>query len=153
MSELADLLEDLFQPFGPEPPTLYLLARDTYVAGVSVTGIVAEGCQFSPAAGSAAVTRTRGEHGQTVAWDRPANVNVAGGHGDGTRVLVLPVPQMAAALAAVAELGDQTGQDQWAQGWNDALNMARGLIRRALAENLRVAGNGDPAQRTEVSKV
>ncbi|MFC8722476.1 hypothetical protein [Kitasatospora sp. NPDC057198] len=149
MSELADLLEELFQPFGPEPPTLYLLARDTYVAGVSVTGIVAEGCQFSPAAGSAAVARTRGGHGQTVAWDRPGNISVVGGHGDGTRVLVLPVPQMAAALAAVAELGGQSGQGQWAQGWNDALNMARGLIRRTLAGHLPAVSSGDPAQPKE----
>ncbi|QKW22320.1 hypothetical protein HUT16_27470 [Kitasatospora sp. NA04385] len=153
MTELADLLEGLFRPFGPEPPTLYLLARDTYVAGARVTGIVAEGCQFSPAAGSAAVTRLRGERGQTIAWDRPGRLGEVGGHGDGTRALVLPVPQMAAALAAVAELGEQRGPDPWAHGWNEALRTVRGLIRRELAGHLPGVEDRASAQSAKEAKV
>ncbi len=150
MNDLAARLAHLFSPFLPQPPALYVLVRDADVSG---TGTVAEGVYFSPAAGSAAVTRWRGERGSTVAWDRPGDVEEIHGHGGATRVLVLPVPQMVAALQSVAHLGEQSGDDAWACGWNEALHAARGAIRLALAPHL---SDGTPAlapNKTQVRKI
>ncbi|MGX4733210.1 hypothetical protein [Kitasatospora griseola] len=149
MTDLAARLNSLFEPFLPEPPALYVLVRATDVSGVSGTGVVAEGVYFSPAAGSAAVTRWRGEQGSTVAWDRPGSVEEIHGHGGATRVVVLPVPRMAAALLSVANLAGQAGDDAWAHGWNEALHVVRGAIRQALGPYLCGPGSVGPEGRAE----
>lgn len=106
------------------------------MSGVSGTGVVAEGAIFSSAAGSTGVTRWRGERGSTVAWDHAGDIEPIHGHGGATRVVLLPVPAMLAALASVAELGQQRGGDEWARGWNEALRTVHGLVERALAPHL-----------------
>ncbi|MFJ1706813.1 hypothetical protein [Kitasatospora sp. NPDC088346] len=138
---LADRLSALVQQFHPAPPTPYVLRRDIDVSGVSGTGTVAEGCYFSMAAGSGAVTRWRGERGSTVAWDRGQDIEAIHGHGGATRVVILPVPAMLAALSSVASLGEQRGEDRWSEGWNEALRTARGLIEAALGPYLQ---GGEP---------
>ncbi|MFJ2866869.1 hypothetical protein [Kitasatospora sp. NPDC087314] len=136
MNRLAARLASLIAQFEPEPPTPYVLRRDVDVSGVSGTGVVAEGCIFSVAAGSRGVTRWRGTRGSTVAWDHAADVEPIHGHDGATSVVLLPVPAMLAALASVAELGQQRGGDEWARGWNEALRTVHGLVERALAPHL-----------------
>ncbi|MFJ6380166.1 hypothetical protein ACIQI7_09215 [Kitasatospora sp. NPDC092039] len=144
MSGLAARLAALFAQFQPEPPTPYVLQRDIDVSGVSGTGVVAEGCIFSAAAGSTGATRWRGERGSTVAWDRASDIESIHGHGGATRVVLLPVPAMLAALASIAELAPQRGSDEWGRGWNEALRTVHGLVERAMAPHLP---NGRESQR------
>ncbi|MFF2618276.1 hypothetical protein [Kitasatospora sp. NPDC058046] len=139
MSGLAARLAALLAQFQPEPPTPYILQRDIDVSGVSGTGVVAEGCIFSSAAGSTGVTRWRGERGSTVAWDRAVDVEPIHGHDGATRVVLLPVSAMFAALVSIAELGQQRGGDERAQGWNEAVCAVQGLVERALAPHLAAA--------------
>ncbi|MFI6447844.1 hypothetical protein [Kitasatospora sp. NPDC050543] len=139
---LADRLAALFEQFHPAPPTPYVLRRDVDVSGVSGTGTVAEGCYFSTAAGSAAVTRWRGEWGSTVAWDRAKGVEAVHGHGGATRIVEVPVPAMVVALTSIASLGEQRGEDPWSDGWNEALRTVCGLIEAALGAHLPVGPEG-----------
>ncbi|MGW4891030.1 hypothetical protein ACWEQL_02005 [Kitasatospora sp. NPDC004240] len=139
---LADRLAALFEQFHPAPPTPYVLRRDVDVSGVSGTGTVAEGCYFSAAAGSAAVTRWRGEWGSTVAWDRAKGVEAVHGYGGATRVVEVPVPAMMAALTSILSLGAQRGEDPWSDGWNEALRTVCGLVEAALGAHLPVAPDG-----------
>ncbi|MFJ4189402.1 hypothetical protein [Kitasatospora sp. NPDC089509] len=136
MSALAARLASLMAQFEPEPPTPYVLLRDVDVSGISGTGVVAEGAIFSAAAGSTGVTRWRGERGSTVAWDHARDIEPIHGHGGATRVVLLPVPAMLAALASIVELGRQGGGDDWARGWNEALGAVHGLVERALDPHL-----------------
>lgn len=62
---------------------LFQLVRDEDVSGISGTGIVAEGIEFSD--GRVAL-RWRGEHGSTVIHDSVANVVRIHGHQGRTRV-------------------------------------------------------------------
>ncbi|WP_371500357.1 hypothetical protein OG871_27730 [Kitasatospora sp. NBC_00374] len=134
--DLADRLSVFVEQFQPAPPTPYVLRRDVDVSGVSGAGTVAEGCYFSTAAGSGAVTRWRGDRGSTVSWDRGQDVEAIHGHGGATRVVVLPVPAMLAALSSVVSLGEQRGQDQRSDGWNEALRTVRELIDAALGPHM-----------------
>ncbi|MFB8235503.1 hypothetical protein ACFC58_03035 [Kitasatospora purpeofusca] len=139
--DLVARLSILATQFRPAAPTPYVLYREVDVSGVSGTGVVAEGCMFSSAAGSRGVTRWRGERGSTVVWDRPQDAEEVHGHGGATRMIVLPVPGMLAALLAIASLGDQRGRDPWSEGWNEALRIARRLIDEGL--DLAPGGTAD----------
>ncbi len=136
MSHLAARLAAMIAQFEPEPPTPYVLRRDVDVSGISGTGVVAEGVIFSAAAKSTGVTRWRGERGSTVAWDHARDIEPVHGHGGATRVILLPVPAMVAALTSIAELGQQGAGDEWARGWNEALRTVHGLVERALEPHL-----------------
>ncbi|MFJ6775581.1 hypothetical protein ACIQOV_32265 [Kitasatospora sp. NPDC091257] len=136
MSSLAARLAALFAQFEPGPPTPYVLRRDVDVSGVSGTGVVAEGCIFSAAAGSRGVTRWRGTRGSTVAWDHAVDVEPIHGHDGATSVVLLPVSAMVAVFTSIAELEQQRGGDEWGRGWNEALRTVHGLVERALAPHL-----------------
>ncbi|MFJ8043762.1 hypothetical protein ACIRBX_25000 [Kitasatospora sp. NPDC096147] len=133
-------------------PTPFVLMRDADVSGVSGTGEVAEGAYFSVAAGSTAVTRWRGAKGSTTAWDHARFVEEIHGHGGSTRVKVIPLPAMAAALLAIASLGEQPGFDQWSTGWNQALLAVGKLIEGALSPegSGEAAEDARPTERTPV---
>lgn len=60
------------------------LERDTDVSGVSGTGTVAEGVQFSD--GTVAI-RWNGQHRSTVLWQSIRSVEVIHGHGGATRIV------------------------------------------------------------------
>lgn len=51
--------------------------------GISGTGVVAEGIEFSD--GRVAIRWLTGEHNSTVIWDRLASVEAIHGHGGKTR--------------------------------------------------------------------
>ncbi|WP_327074468.1 hypothetical protein OG196_32010 [Kitasatospora purpeofusca] len=138
--DLAARLSAFAELFHPGPPTPYVLRRDVDVSGVSGTGTVAEGCYFSAAAGSVAVTRWRGKRGSTVAWDRARDVEAIHGHGGATRVVLLPVPTMFAVLTSVVSLGEQQEEGEWADGWNEALRTVRGLVEAGLGPYLQEGG-------------
>ncbi|WP_406205386.1 hypothetical protein OH807_30765 [Kitasatospora sp. NBC_01560] len=144
-ANLPERLAALFDQAQPVP-TPFVLRRDTDVSGVSGTGTVAEGCFFSAAAGSTAVTRWRGERGSTVAWDRAQDVEAVHGHGGATRVIALPLPAMVSALTSIASLGEQRVGDQWADGWNQALEAVRGLIEAALGPHLDSGSAASPTR-------
>ena len=61
------------------------LARDVDVSGVSGTGIVAEGVEFSD--GTAVTRWVTGQHPSTVVWVDVASVEAVHGHGGTTRVV------------------------------------------------------------------
>lgn len=61
------------------------LERDVDVSGVSGTGVVAEGVEFSD---DAVVVRwVTGEHRSTVVWSSITDVEVIHGHGGATRIV------------------------------------------------------------------
>lgn len=60
------------------------LVRDEDVSGVSGTGVVAEGVQFSD--GTVALRWTAGEHRSTVVWNDIKSVEVIHGHNGATRI-------------------------------------------------------------------
>ncbi|GAA4123193.1 hypothetical protein GCM10022215_29600 [Nocardioides fonticola] len=64
------------------------LHRDTDVSGISGTGVVAEGVEFSD--GTAVVRWVVGEHQSTVVWPSLASVEAIHGHGGATRVVMTP---------------------------------------------------------------
>lgn len=61
------------------------LARDVDVSGVSGTGIVAEGVEFSD--GTAVVRWVAGAHPSTVVWVDVASIEAVHGHGGMTRLV------------------------------------------------------------------
>ena len=61
------------------------LQRDEDVSGLSGTGIVAEGVEFSD--GKVALRWIVGEHRSTVLWDSVASVEVIHGHGGKTSIV------------------------------------------------------------------
>ncbi|QIM19888.1 hypothetical protein G7075_00050 [Phycicoccus sp. HDW14] len=62
----------------------FQLQRDHDVSGISGTGIVAEGVEFSD---GVAVVRWLGEHRSTVVWPSIDSVRHIHGHGGATRVV------------------------------------------------------------------
>lgn len=60
------------------------LQRDEDVSGVSGTGIVAEGVEFSD---GSVVIRWAGEHRSTVVWPGIESVEAIHGHGGATRIV------------------------------------------------------------------
>lgn len=63
----------------------FTLVRDVDVSGVSGTGVVAEGVEFSD--GTCAVRWITGDHRSTVVWDNVESVEIIHGHGGATRVV------------------------------------------------------------------
>lgn len=63
---------------------LFELHRDHDVSGVSGTGVVAEGVQFSD---GTCVVRWRTDIGSTVVWHSITDVEAVHGHGGATRVV------------------------------------------------------------------
>jgi len=63
----------------------FKLVRDVDVTGISGTGVVAEGVQFSN--GKVAIQWVVGEHQSTVIWDSLASVEAIHGHGGATRIV------------------------------------------------------------------
>lgn len=61
------------------------LVRDVDVSGISGTGTVAEGVEFSD--GRVAVRWIVGEHQSTVTWDGIDAVEAIHGHGGATRIV------------------------------------------------------------------
>lgn len=61
----------------------FVLSRDRDVSGVSGTGEVAEGVQFTD--GSVAI-RWRGQHCSTVIWGSIADAEAVHGHGGATTI-------------------------------------------------------------------
>jgi hypothetical protein len=64
----------------------FVLARDVDETGVSGTGRVAEGCQFSD---GTAVVRWLGAHASTVVWTHLEDAVAVSGHNGLTRVVWL----------------------------------------------------------------
>ena len=62
----------------------FFLQRDTDVTGVSGTGLVAEGVEFTD---GTVVLRWLGEFCSTVAWDNLADMITIHGHDGATRVV------------------------------------------------------------------
>lgn len=62
----------------------FTLQRDTDVSGVSGTGRVAEGVQFSD---GVCVIRWYGVHQSTVVWPSIESVEAIHGHGGATRIV------------------------------------------------------------------
>lgn len=62
----------------------FQLHRDEDVSGISGTGIVAEGIQFSD---GVCVIRWFGVHQSTVVWPSIADVEAIHGHGGATRIV------------------------------------------------------------------
>lgn len=63
---------------------LFILVRDEDVTGVSGTGTVAEGVEFSD--GRVALRWIVGEHRSTVIWDNVESVVAIHGHNGATRL-------------------------------------------------------------------
>lgn len=63
----------------------FALVRDHDVSGVSGTGLVAEGVEFSD--GRVAIRWVTGEHRSTVTWDSIEAVQAIHGHGGATRIV------------------------------------------------------------------
>lgn len=63
------------------------LHRDDDVSGISGTGVVAEGVEFSD--GRASLRWVTGEHRSTVAWDSIESAVAIHGHGGATRLVWL----------------------------------------------------------------
>lgn len=63
----------------------FTLERDEDVSGISGTGTVAEGVEFST--GKVVIHWVAGEHRSTVVWDSIAAVEAIHGHGGATRVV------------------------------------------------------------------
>lgn len=63
----------------------FVLVRDEDVTGISGTGRVAEGIEFSN--GKVAVQWIVGDHKSTVVWDSIESVKAIHGHGGATRVV------------------------------------------------------------------
>lgn len=63
----------------------FTLQRDVDVTGISGTGTVAEGIEFSN--GKVAVQWVVGEHQSTVVWDNIAAVEAIHGHNGATRIV------------------------------------------------------------------
>ena len=63
----------------------FRLIRDVDVTGVSGTGVVAEGIEFTD--GRCAIRWIVGEHRSTVAWDSITSVHAIHGHGGNTRIV------------------------------------------------------------------
>lgn len=63
----------------------FILARDEDETGVSGTGVVAEGVEFSD--GRVAVRWIVGEHRSTVTWDNIDAVKAVNGHRGRTRIV------------------------------------------------------------------
>ena len=61
------------------------LHREIDVSGVSGTGVVAEGVEFSD--GTAVVRWIVGKHRSTVAWESVAAVEAIHGHGGATTIV------------------------------------------------------------------
>ena len=66
----------------------FVLERHEDVSGVSGTGIVAEGVEFSD---GTAVVRWRGEHSSTVLWPSIRSVKIIHGHDGRTQIKFLDV--------------------------------------------------------------
>lgn len=64
----------------------FLLVRHTDISGVSGTGVVAEGVQFSD---SSVAVRWKGDYPSTAAWADLDGVVAVHGHGGATEVLWL----------------------------------------------------------------
>lgn len=67
----------------PSPPSRFELVRHRDVSGVSGTGIVAEGVQFSD---GTVTLRWRGKHPSTAMWPSITEVLAVHGHGGATEV-------------------------------------------------------------------
>lgn len=65
----------------------FVLQRDVDVSGVSGTGVVAEGVQFSD--DTAVVRWIAGDHRSTVVWADVASLEAIHGHGGATRIVWL----------------------------------------------------------------
>ena len=63
---------------------LFILVRDEDVTGVSGTGTVAEGVEFSD--GRVALRWIVGDHRSTVTWDSIESVTEIHGHNGATRI-------------------------------------------------------------------
>ena len=60
------------------------LVRDVDVSGISGTGVVAEGVEFSD--GTVVIRWITGDHRSTVVWPNIGDVEAIHGHGGATRV-------------------------------------------------------------------
>lgn len=63
----------------------FQLERDVDVSGISGTGVVAEGVEFSD--GTVVIRWTVGEHRSTVVWPDIAGPEAIHGHGGATRIV------------------------------------------------------------------
>lgn len=61
------------------------LERDVDVSGISGTGIVAEGIEFTD--GTTVIRWVTGDHRSTVVWPSIAAVEAIHGHGGATRIV------------------------------------------------------------------
>lgn len=64
---------------------VFVLYREEDVSGISGTGVVAEGVQFSD--GKCAVRWIVGEHQSTVVWDSIEAVKAIHGHNGATKII------------------------------------------------------------------
>ncbi|MCX5197197.1 hypothetical protein OOK31_25420 [Streptomyces sp. NBC_00249] len=76
-----------YQP--PTTPRRFCLLRHTDIAGVSGTGIVADGVLWPDGTAS---LRWKGEKPSTVHWDRIADAEAVHGHGGATEIVWLDQP-------------------------------------------------------------
>lgn len=74
-------VQDAFK-LKPQPFVLY---REHDVSGISGTGIVAEGYEFTD--GTVVIHWIAGEHHSTVIWDSMASVEAIHGHNGATRIV------------------------------------------------------------------
>lgn len=65
----------------------FILQRDEDVTGISGTGVVAEGVEFSN--GRAVVHWITGDHRSTVVWEDVASVEAIHGHGGASQIVWL----------------------------------------------------------------
>jgi len=63
---------------------LFQLERDVDVSGISGTGVVAEGVEFTD---GTCVIRWRGDRQSTVVWPSVQDVEAIHGHGGATRIV------------------------------------------------------------------
>jgi hypothetical protein len=98
-------------PQSPRAPRPFLLLRHRDVSGVSGTGVVAEGTQWTDGTAS---LRWRGEHPVVAFWQSGIEAIVAvHGHGGSTEVCFVPSDGRAAStLAEVAGRRRQAGDHQ-----------------------------------------
>lgn len=63
----------------------FYLQRDADVSGISGTGVVAEGVEFTDR--TVIIRWTTGQHRSTVTWESIAAVEAIHGHGGATRIV------------------------------------------------------------------
>lgn len=85
VNAVEDSIEEVAGPIDDaEGMRTFVLQRDVDVSGVSGTGVVAEGVEFSD---GSAVVHWLGEHSSTVVWPSIESVERIHGHGGATRIV------------------------------------------------------------------